>query len=408
MNSITVKVLGIVLSIFVLIMVGSQVYVMIEDNHDVEEAVLYTVNENISFKGMFVRNETTINTDSTGEINYLYSDGNKVSKGDTVARTFDDVNQVYYRNRIAYLRKKAAYLRRAQSPGTTDYVQAETLKNQIDEKYLAMSNYILKGDYVSAEETNYDMLYMMNIYDIITDKETNYKKTIISYTTEINELKTKITEPNSTITTPDDGYFVSNVDGYETLINCDNIENMSATEIEKIFDKSDVSAPKNAIGKVLDGYSWKFVGFIKPTNKFIENSSLSIRFDVSNKVYSVNVELIKKVDNDKSMIILSCEDLDSTVLQNRFSQAELIFDEYSGVKVPRSAIRFQGEQKGVYVMLGQSIIFKKIDVIYEGDDYVLSNNTSNDNFLLLYDQILLEGVSEQDATTATTTKTTTS
>ena len=40
--------------------------------------------------------------------------------------------------------------------------------------------------------------------------------------------------------------------------------------------------------------------------------------------------------------------------------------------------------------------FKKINVIYEGDDYVLSENTSNEDYLLLYDQILLEVVSDED------------
>ena len=53
MNSITVKVLGVALSVFILIMVGSQIAFKINDSHDTEEAVLYTVNENITFKGMF-------------------------------------------------------------------------------------------------------------------------------------------------------------------------------------------------------------------------------------------------------------------------------------------------------------------------------------------------------------------
>ena len=59
---------------------------------------------------------------------------------------------------------------------------------------------------------------------------------------------------------------------------------------------------------------------------------------------------------------------------------------------------FQGEQKGVYVMLGKDIIFKKIDVIYENEDedYVISRNTSDDEFLLLYDQILLEVILDKD------------
>ena len=61
--------------------------------------------------------------------------------------------------------------------------------------------------------------------------------------------------------------------------------------------------------------------------------------------------------------------------------------------MPREAIRFNSKkEKGVYVILGQDVQFKKIDIVYEGEDYVLSKNTSNEDYLLLYDQILLEAV----------------
>ena len=48
------------------------------------------------------------------------------------------------------------------------------------------------------------------------------------------------------------------------------------------------------------------------------------------------------------------------------------------------------------MILGKDVTFKKINVIYEGDDNVLSENTSNEDYLLLYDQILLEVVSDED------------
>ena len=96
----------------------------------------------------------------------------------------------------------------------------------------------------------------------------------------------------------------------------------------------------------------------------------------------------KLAKSDEATSIRNMEDI----------SAKIIFDEYQGLKVPRKAIRFQGEDKGVYVILGQKITFKKIDVIYENekDDFVISKNTSEEDYLLLYDQILLEEVTEKD------------
>lgn len=408
MNSITVKVLGVALSVFILIMVGSQIAFKINDSHDTEEAVLYTVNENITFKGMFIRDEKVIKYNNTtgGVVNYLYEDGSKISEESDIAKVYSNQDQIYYRNRLSRLKKVLSDLRRAQSPGTTNYVQAETLRSKIEGYYLNVINLIHEKNYSSLTSESDDLLYTMNIYNIVTGNEDNFKSAIKQIKSEINELKIKIEDPLDSIKSNGSGYFVKSVDGYESSVSYDDLENMSTDELKKLFDKEPV-VPENAVGKLMKNYQWKFMGIIKNTNKFLINDGLSIRFNSSNKVYDVTVDSIKSIDGtDTSIVILSCNELDETVLENRFDNAELIFDEYTGVKVPREAIRFQGQQKGTYVMLGQQIIFKKIDVIYEGDDYVLSKNTSDDSYLLLYDQILLEGVSADEVSSGTTTDST--
>lgn len=404
MNSITVKVLGLTLSVFILIMVGSQIAFKINDSHDTEEAVLYTVNENITFKGMFLRDEKVIKYDNTsdGVVNYLYDDGSKISQGSDIAKIYSNEDQIYYRNRLTRLKKILSDLRRAQSPGTTNYVQAETLINKIESYYLNVTNLIQQKDYSSIDSESDDLLYTMNIYNIVTGNEKNFKTTIKQIKAEIAELNAKIEDPIGNITANSSGYFVKSVDGYESVVSYEEIDNMSTDELQKLFD-IEPSNPENAVGKLMKNYDWKFMGVIKNTSKFLINDGLSIRFNSSNKIYGVTVDSIKPIEGtDTSIIILSCNELDEAVLENRFDNAELIFDEYTGVKVPREAIRFQGEQKGAYVMLGQQIVFKKIDVIYEGDDYVLSKNTSDDSYLLLYDQILLEGVSADEVSSGTT------
>ena len=108
MNSITVKVLGVALSVFILIMVGSQMVFMINNSHETEEAVLYTVNENVTFKGMFLRDERVIKYNNTtgGVVNYLYDDGLKVSEFSDIAKVYSNEEQIYYRNHMLVLHIK--------------------------------------------------------------------------------------------------------------------------------------------------------------------------------------------------------------------------------------------------------------------------------------------------------------
>ena len=78
-------------------------------------------------------------------------------------------------------------------------------------------------------------------------------------------------------------------------------------------------------------------------------------------IYDVQVESVKPCEDDenKVVVVLSCDRLDEALVESRVQSAELIFDEYQGLKVPRSAIRFQGDQKGVYVILGKDVTFNK-------------------------------------------------
>ena len=72
MNSLTVKILAALLSVLMVTMLGSQVYYMMNEKHDTEEAVIATINENISFDGVVIRNETVINYNGSGVIDYLF------------------------------------------------------------------------------------------------------------------------------------------------------------------------------------------------------------------------------------------------------------------------------------------------------------------------------------------------
>ena len=52
--------------------------------------------------------------------------------------------------------------------------------------------------------------------------------------------------------------------------------------------------------------------------------------------------------------------------------------------------------KGVYIRKGEQILFKRIEVVYEGTDYVLSKPMNDDEYLALYDDILIEEVEKNE------------
>ncbi len=395
MNSLTVKILAALLSVLMVTMLGSQIYYVINEKHDTEEAVISTINENISFDGVVVRNETVINYNGSGVIDYMYPDGSKVKADDTVAEVYNSEAQILAKSKVNMLNQEIEKLGKAQNPGTTNFVQPEAIKNRIDGEYKQMLNSIVKGDYSKIRSDKSDLIMTMNIYDVVTKSETSFDSRISELTSEKNKQSAVASGVKDTIKASKTGYFVSSADGYESQLSMDKIDSITEYQINEIV-KATPQKPANAVGKIFDSYSCKIVGVMNADKRVAEGVYLKLAMSASKSIYDVYVEAVKNCDDGKVLVVMSCDILDEELASTRVASSMIVFDEYTGIRVPRKAIRFNGDQKGVYVILGKDITFKKIDVIYEGDDFVLSKNTDDQEYLLLFDQILLENVKSED------------
>ena len=182
--------------------------------------------------------------------------------------------------------------------------------------------------------------------------------------------------------------------------------------MDGITDKK--STAPNVVGKLIDGYGWYLAVVADNSKKEYEiGKEIMLRFDSSAESYPAVIYDIRDEKPDRSLIIISCSKFNYELVQHRAEIVELIKDEFEGLKVPREAIRFadvketytdsDGNEKektmtskGVYIRKGEQVLFKKIDVKFEGSDYVLSAVHPESEYLALYDDIMLEGVDKDD------------
>ncbi|MBD5140542.1 MAG: hypothetical protein HDT25_03880, partial [Ruminococcus sp.] len=81
MNTITVRILVFLLSLFILITVFSQISIQFQDSYVTETAVLYSSAEKVSFQGVYIRNETPVYGGASGVLSYPNADGSKIANG---------------------------------------------------------------------------------------------------------------------------------------------------------------------------------------------------------------------------------------------------------------------------------------------------------------------------------------
>jgi hypothetical protein len=350
-----------------------------------------------------VRNETVVTGVSGGVLSYPETDGSKIAKDSVVAYVYKSANDIYINQQIEKLQEEVELLEKEQSPGTTAAAQPEFMSSLIEEKYQTITTLIAKNDLSSLAEERKNFQSLLGIYQIVIGEETDYSDRIESLNKQIEELQKKQSEPRDVITVPDSGYFISYADGYELTLTPDTVSSITADEIKEIIANDGYRAsgiPKNAVGKIVSGYEWKLVGLINESDAlFRTGQTVEIKLSSTpDTVDAVIDDIVPTDDPDESIIILSCEKLNYNLVQNRTERVELILNDYSGIKVPGEAVRFnKNNEKGVYILLGQRITFKKINVIFECDDYLLSASTSDSSYVSVYDDIILNGDIPYDA-----------
>ncbi|NLP26655.1 MAG: hypothetical protein GX365_04830 [Clostridiales bacterium] len=415
MNANTSKVLVALLVVFITLMVSSVIYHLVNKEFITETAILASAEDSVSFKGVYIRDEKPLLYSGNGAVSYSVQDGGKLGKGTTIAEIYASDIEIETKQKIEKLNHELDILKKIDNPGTSDVEKPASLSNLILEKYKSTIYNLETNDIDSLASNKEELLILISTMQMVTGNSDEYRlnirQNIDEIQSEIDSLKSSQSAPIDRIISDESSYFVSHIDGYEGELTTDNIDNLTVEYINSIKDNN-TGTTEGVLGKTIDGYKWYVVGVINNSNKkYVETEAVYLKFESTPQKVRAVIDKIKSTDNlEESIIILSCDKLTYDLVQHRTERVEMIKGEYEGIKVPRKALRFKeieeivtdgitGEEikkvtnyRGVYVKLGEQILFKKLDVIFEGDNYVISNKNKGSEYVVLYDDIIVEGI----------------
>lgn len=385
-----------------------------------EETAVALMSDAVASKelsGVFIRNEEVRYCSGNGIISYNVADGGKLGNGTVIAEIYPDDTQIGRNREIEKLTRELDILKKIQNPGTIESAQPSTLSASIEESYRSLIYSRDTGDYETLKKNMEDLVVDMSTYQIITKQVSGFNQQITDINAELALLKSESTKPTETITSPRSAYFISYCDGYEDELTPDKLDKLTISELNSIVDRK--SDDKQIVGKLIDGFGWYLAGVIDNSRKeYAIGGNVKLRFDSSAETFDAVIKDVRDEGSAaRSIIILECDQFNYDLVKHRVEKCEIIKGEYRGLKVPRESIRFADvtetassseedgaepadttvNYKGVYIMKGEQITFKKIDVIFEGSDYVLSEVHEDDpSYLSLYDDILIEGADADD------------
>jgi hypothetical protein len=413
MNTFTAKLLIAILVTFMSITIVNVILHMFKDNYKTETATAFSTSNTVNFKGVYIRDEQIVEYDGKGVISYAVPDGGKLAKGSVVANVYESEEQIETKKKIESLKSELGILEKIQNPGTADVAIPSYLSNLISEKYKSIVYVKEKKDYVQLKKEKEELLIYLSTMQIITKESKDFSDRIASIEAEIAQLEMIKEEPINEIKVSEASYFVSYADGYEDIFKKSLIDELKVEDIRNVQDDfSKIGEKSKIIGKIIKDYEWYIAGIINNSDKlFKQNDTVKLNIETAEKPVTASIYEVKETQNEsESLIILKCSNLTYDLVQHRVENIQIIpKDTYEGIKIPRKAIQFKNfseieedtegnevevtkEVKGVYVKLGENILFKKLDIIFEGDDFVISKPNITGSYVELYDDVIVEGV----------------
>lgn len=216
------------------------------------------------------------------------------------------------------------------------------------------------------------------------------------------EIETQYNIERNVVSANATGAFTAKIDGMESSLSMNALENISVDYIEGLKKNSiqnssrakvDEGAP---VGKIVNNFKW-CIGAVVPTAQVEDmkpGGKVSLRFtDVS--IDTVEGEILKIVDdgNGKSVIVIESGGYVGAIYSTSRAKIQIIKNKYEGFRVPAESIRMVDGKTGVYVVKNNKSRFVPVNILYNSKDWIIISERAinGETTIKLYDELIISG-----------------
>lgn len=401
-TSFMTRILMLLVCLGVAVYFGYQSLRYLDDPLTTTVAYGYTVDETVEASGYVVRRERVLEDNDSGLLRLSRSEGERVSRGGTVASVYADQASLDRQSEIDALESRIGQLEYVQS-ASLSYEASARLDSQITQDLLAVRAALAVGrlDTVASQGSELRALVIKQDYTYSGDDPEAQLEPLRQ---ELSDLKRQAAGSIRRITAPASGLYSAVVDGYETVLTPESILELSPSQLSAV--QPDTAAVSH-VGKLILGDEWYYAASLRASEirSIQEAGDITLRFskDVARDL-DVTVQSVGWEENGRSVVVFRGKyDLAQLTLL-RQQTAEIILNTMTGIRVPQEALRVvpwpaagaDGEETevqttGVYCLVGVKAVFKPVEVLYTGDGFVLVQGASTvkDRVLRSGDEVIV-------------------
>lgn len=353
------------------------------------------------------KNTAIIKNSGKGVYIPYVEDGSRVASGDIIALFFSSEKSAKAYREKQILSRTLDYYKKLQNQTTLSTLDIDKLEKTINDNLISYISACENNNYSSVSEILDTLKYDISSKKIATGEKIDFSVEISSLESQISELS-KSSDNYTAIRAQFPGCYISTVDGFESSADYTEVSSLTVNGVNSLLRSEPSKVSSSAIGKIIDEYNWYAVCNIPKDSleKLYIGKKVLVTFENTNvSLTDMEVYSISPVTDGYSSVVLVSNMMSPDIALLRKEKIKIVIDEFEGLKVPREAIRnaetsdtanasdiAQSQNLGVYIRYGQVVRFRKIDVIYFGDDYaIVSRNTESSDSLKLYDMIITKG-----------------
>ncbi len=361
-----------ILGIAVAFYIGYHIWHKVTSFVEFEPAIPHTVTVTSEGEGYIFRDETVLSTSETGSLVPTLSDGERVGSYAEVAKVYSGTSSEMD-SRIDEINSQIEILSSVVYADNLSTKDVTKLDEEIYTLMAEISRCVSNGKYGEASARRAELLTLINKRTVASGETHDFKAQIEALQREKAELSANFGTLKQTVYAPVSGWYYSKADGCENIFSGKNVETLTYNSFREYTQTMPESTVGSA-GKIATDCRWYFVCEMTKDKlkEKSEGASYTIYFPYnSGRKLIMKLHSISFGEEDMGIAVFTTDKAPSDFDFTRVQSYEILEEEYTGFRVPQSAVRIVDGQMGVYVLTGEIVNFRKIEVIHQYENYYL-------------------------------------
>ena len=388
-DSLTTKLIMAGLTLALVVYFSAQAYFYFTDPLSTMLSYTYQVEEELDLSGYVVREEQLLSGDTSGLLRIDRAEGERVSTNGVIATVYADQASIDRQAKMESLTTRIEQLQYAQEAELGADASLK-LDNQILQHLRTYRSSVTANRLYDAEKTGSELRAMILKRDYTHSDMDNLAVQIADLQEQVQTLRSQTIGSIRTINAPVSGLYSTVVDGYETALTPDSIQNMKPSQF---YALKPTYATQSGLGKLVLGANWYYIAVMpKEEAESLQKDGLALYLRFAKGVerdLAVSIASVSAQENGHCLVVFQGDTYLQDLTLLRRQRAQVIYHTAEGIRVPKNTLRILTKKTenedgaiqttqtlGVYCVVGMEARFKPIEVLYSGDSFVLVRATA--------------------------------